>query len=43
MTLAERLNQFNLARQMIRVVRTDAMQFASNFRVTISGSVCFMP
>ena len=28
MTLAERLNQFNLARQMIRVVRTDATQFS---------------
>ena len=31
MTLAERLNQFNLARQMIRVVRADAMQFIQQF------------
>jgi hypothetical protein len=31
MTLAERLDQFNLARQMIRVVRADAMQFIQQF------------
>ena len=29
--LAERLNQFNLARQMLRVVRADAMQFGQQF------------
>jgi hypothetical protein len=32
MTLAERLDQFNLAGQMIRVVRADAMQFVQQFR-----------
>ena len=31
MTLAERLDQFNLAGQMIRVVRADAMQFIQQF------------
>ena len=31
MTLAERLDQFDLARQMIRVVRPDAMQFIQQF------------
>jgi hypothetical protein len=31
MTLAESFNQFNLARQMIRVVGTDAMQFVQQF------------
>ena len=31
MTLAERLDQFNLAGQMIRVVRPDAMQFIQQF------------
>ena len=31
MPLAERLDQFNLARQMIRVVRPEAMQFIQQF------------
>lgn len=31
MTPAKRLDQFNLARQMIRVVGTDAMQFIQQF------------
>ena len=31
MTLAEHLDQFNLARQMIRVVRPKAMQFIQQF------------
>ena len=31
MTLAERLDQLNLAGQMIRVVRADAMQFIQQF------------
>ena len=31
MTLAERLDQFNLAGQMIRVVWPDAMQFIQQF------------
>ena len=31
MTLAERLDQFNLAGQMIRVVWADAMQFIQQF------------
>ncbi len=31
MMLAERLDQLDFARQMVRVIRTDAMQFIQQF------------
>ena len=40
MTLAERLDQFDLAGQMIRIVRADAVQFIHSSCVTRSGAVC---
>lgn len=44
MTLAERLDQFNLTRQMFRVVRADPMQFIQHllrntFRLSVSHAV----
>ena len=42
-TLAKCLNQFDLARQMVRVARANAMEIPNSSCVTNSGAVCCMP
>ena len=43
MALAERLDQLDLTRQMLRVIRRDAVQFIQQLGVTRSGSVWVIP
>jgi len=43
MTPAERLDQLNLLRQIVRVIWTDAMQFREQLRRDRLRLECFMP